>query len=224
MFSIGQDMALANVIALGAPQDSSLPSASERSTADPLVPSLSQNHSAITAGHWKYPCTNSSIASSVTPRANFITDSLFATVSGSAFPWSLGQNSGISRKHSAFSTHFSSSYSATGLLSTAGLPATSTKTQTLNAATVTVSCYHRADPDNTCTAIANSKGWCSYNKDGEIYANSIGGKQPCADYTVLPPRTFFDCPSTTVEDSVPTCVESTPKEVCFGHGSWRHCW
>jgi len=59
------------------------------------------------------------------------------------------------------------------------------------AAASAVSCYHAADPQNTCAAIADGPGWCECGDSTATYAVKPTG-QPCA-WTTLPPTTSFDC-------------------------------
>lgn len=63
-------------------------------------------------------------------------------------------------------------------------------------ATATVSCYYAADPQNTCTAIANGPGWCICGDSPASYAIQTSTDLAC-DWTTLPPITSFDCPITT---------------------------
>lgn len=94
-------------------------------------------------------------------------------------------------------------------LKTDGLP----KAQS---ASSTVKCYHAADPQNTCAAIANSQGWCDCG-DGKKYINEPTG-DPCA-WTTLPATTSFDCgaapspatptPTPTVDLNSPDCKTCT---------------
>ena len=53
-----------------------------------------------------------------------------------------------------------------------------------------VTCYHEADPQNTCAAIANGPGWCDCG-DSKTYITQSTG-QVCG-WTTLPPTTSFDC-------------------------------
>ncbi|KAK3169768.1 hypothetical protein OEA41_009152 [Lepraria neglecta] len=57
-----------------------------------------------------------------------------------------------------------------------------------------VTCTHDADPQNTCAAVAGSKGWCNCS-DGKSYTIMWTGS-PCA-YTATPTATAsFDCAAT----------------------------
>ena len=71
-----------------------------------------------------------------------------------------------------------------------------TASTTTTATSPTITCEHEADPDNTCSAVADSKGWCecSGNLAGTTYA-IMTGSSPC-DYTTTPPVTSFSCSAT----------------------------
>ena len=71
------------------------------------------------------------------------------------------------------------------------------------ASATSVSCYHAADPQNTCAAIADGPGWCECGSSPSTYAILPTG-DPCA-WTTLPPTTSFNCASTT-----PPAPSSTP--------------
>lgn len=81
-------------------------------------------------------------------------------------------------------------------------------------ASPTVKCYHAADPQSTCAAIASSKGWCDCG-DSNRYINQPTG-DPCA-WTTLPATTSFDCaappspatPTPTVNLTSPDCETCT---------------
>jgi len=70
---------------------------------------------------------------------------------------------------------------------------------TATAAATTVSCYHAADPQNTCAAIANGPGWCECGTLAATFAVKPTG-QPCA-WTTLPPTTSFNCAATPTPTS-----------------------
>ena len=80
-----------------------------------------------------------------------------------------------------------------------GLPvdrstATPTPTPTTTAAGGSaVTCYHAADPQNTCAAIANGPGYCFCGSDPTTYAVMPSpATNPCG-WTTTPPTTSFDC-------------------------------
>ena len=87
---------------------------------------------------------------------------------------------------------------ATGTDSGKTIASTSTGTgvsSSSNAASV--SCYHMADPQNTCAAIANGPGWCECGNDPATYAIMPSpAPQPCA-WTTTPPTTSFNCSAPT---------------------------
>ncbi len=72
--------------------------------------------------------------------------------------------------------------------------------QATSAAAKSVTCLHEADPDSTCSAIADSKGYCECNNDGTTYAMMTTGTVPCG-WTTLPATTSFHCPTTTTTTS-----------------------
>ena len=61
-------------------------------------------------------------------------------------------------------------------------------------AAATALCSHAADPQNTCTAIANGPGWCACGGSPSTYAVQTSASLPCG-LTTLPPTTHFDCPT-----------------------------
>ncbi|KAL6722230.1 hypothetical protein ACLMJK_001337 [Lecanora helva] len=61
------------------------------------------------------------------------------------------------------------------------------------ASSPSVTCYHAADPQNTCAAIANGAGWCDCGDDNKYIIEPSG--QPCA-WTTKPATTSFDCAAT----------------------------
>ena len=78
--------------------------------------------------------------------------------------------------------------------------------------TTTLSCYHEADPQNTCTAIANGPGWCVCGDSLDSYAVQTSTDLPCG-WTTLPPETSFDCPTATTTlapAKSPTTVNPAP--------------
>ena len=72
--------------------------------------------------------------------------------------------------------------------------ASTTTSSAAAAATSSLSCYHAADPQNTCAAIAKGPGRCECGDSPSTYAIQPTG-QPCA-WTTLPPTTSFDCATT----------------------------
>ena len=48
-----------------------------------------------------------------------------------------------------------------------------------SAAADPASCAHGADPENTCSAIADSTGCCQCNNDGTTYGIMTSGTHPC---------------------------------------------
>ena len=70
------------------------------------------------------------------------------------------------------------------------------------AASSTVSCEHVADPQNTCAAIADSKGWCECGDSTLKYVTQSTGA--VCGWTTLPPTTTFAC-STTAPAPTSTC-------------------
>lgn len=74
-------------------------------------------------------------------------------------------------------------------------------------ATATFSCYHDADPQNTCPAIANGPGWCVCGGSPASYAVQTSTDLAC-DWTTLPPITSFDCPTMTTT-LAPTKAQTT---------------
>ncbi len=78
-------------------------------------------------------------------------------------------------------------------------------------ATATVSCYHAADPQNTCTAIANGPGWCICGDSPTSYAVQTSTDLACG-WTTLPPITSFDCPTptTTLAPAKPQTTHVNP--------------
>ncbi len=88
-----------------------------------------------------------------------------------------------------------------------GLPApsatTSAATSTGAAPAASITCYHMADPDNTCAAIADGPGWCECGTDPATYAIMPSpATQPCA-WTTTPPTTSFNCPAATPTPEAP---------------------
>lgn len=79
--------------------------------------------------------------------------------------------------------------------------------QATSAARSPATCLHEADPDSTCSAIADSKGYCECNNDGTTYGIMTTGSLPCG-WTTLPTPTAFDCATTTTSPS------STPAATC----------
>ena len=62
-----------------------------------------------------------------------------------------------------------------------------------SAIAVSVSCYHAADPNSSCPAIADGLGWCVCDDGPALYAiMPWPALQPCA-WTPMPPTTSFDC-------------------------------
>lgn len=59
MFNIRQHMTYANAIAFAAPLSSLIPSTSQPTAAETFAPTSLHDHTASTAGYWKYPWTNS---------------------------------------------------------------------------------------------------------------------------------------------------------------------
>ncbi|KAL6716550.1 hypothetical protein ACLMJK_006117 [Lecanora helva] len=84
--------------------------------------------------------------------------------------------------------------SASSTASTAAVTPNSTPTGngTLPAPTT---CYHAADPQNTCAAIADSPGWCDCGDSDASYKVQPTG-QPCI-YSTTPSPTFWFCPTST---------------------------
>lgn len=63
-----------------------------------------------------------------------------------------------------------------------------------------VQCYHAADPDNTCAAIANGPGWCDCGDSNKYIIDPSG--QPCP-WTTLPATTSWDCSAAGPTDPAP---------------------
>lgn len=86
---------------------------------------------------------------------------------------------------------------------------------TTSAAAASVSCYHAADPDNTCAAIADGPGWCECGDSPATYAILPTG-QPCA-WTTTPPTTSFNCaatPTPTACDVPAGCTNAAAPTGC----------
>jgi len=80
---------------------------------------------------------------------------------------------------------------------TATSTGTGTTAATTTAAVAAVTCFHAADPRNTCAAIANGPGWCNCGDSTATFAvETTGAKQPCG-WTTLPRTTSFNCASAT---------------------------
>lgn len=98
-----------------------------------------------------------------------------------------------------------------------GKPAPSATTSTSAAsAAASVTCYHAADPDNTCAAIADGPGWCECGTDPATYAVMPSpAPQPCA-WTTTPPTTSFACSTPTpVACDVPDgCTNAAAPDGC----------
>ena len=56
-------------------------------------------------------------------------------------------------------------------------------------------CMHTADPQNSCSAIANAAGWCECNADGSTYAITVIKSSWGCAYSTKPPTTTFSCPT-----------------------------
>ena len=64
---------------------------------------------------------------------------------------------------------------------------------TTAAGAASVTCYHAADPENTCAAVADGPGWCECGYSPTTYAvMPSGASQPCG-WTTTPPTTSFNC-------------------------------
>ena len=72
--------------------------------------------------------------------------------------------------------------------------------QVTSAAPKSVTSFHENDPKYTCSAIADSKGYCECNNDGTTYAVMTTGATLCG-WTILPPTTSFECATTTTTTS-----------------------
>ena len=128
---------------------------------------------------------------------------------------SAANNNGAVKSY--FTSYASSNYQGCiDFLSTwSGKPldrSTSTSTPTTTTAgPATVSCYHAADPQNTCAAIANGPGYCYCGNDPATYAVMPSpATQPCG-WTTQPPTTSFDCaasPTPTSGCNVPAGCEN----------------
>ena len=70
-----------------------------------------------------------------------------------------------------------------------------------------VTCYHEADPGNSCPAIADSPGYCACNNDGSTY-EIMGPTNPCA-WTTIPATTSFDCNAPAPAPPAPTPLACT---------------
>lgn len=80
---------------------------------------------------------------------------------------------------------------------------TSAGAASTTAGAASVTCYHAADPDNTCAAIADGPGWCECGDSTTTYAVMPSpAPQPCA-WTTTPPTTSFDCAATATSCDVP---------------------
>ena len=85
---------------------------------------------------------------------------------------------------------------------------TSTSTSTSTGAAA-VTCFHAADPENTCAAIADGPGWCECGTDPATYAIMPSpASQPCA-WTTTPPITSFNCPASTLAPPSPAYATGT---------------
>ena len=90
----------------------------------------------------------------------------------------------------------SSTSSSQPITTSAAALTTLITTAAVTSATPTLSCYHMADPDNSCAAIADSRGWCECGDSDSSYAIMTGtAVQPC-DWTTTPPTTTFNCEAT----------------------------
>ena len=88
-----------------------------------------------------------------------------------------------------------------------GKPLTRSTSTTTTTGGAAVSCYHAADPQNTCAAIANGPGYCFCGSDPMTYAVMPSpATQPCG-WTTTPPTTSFDC-SATSSCNVPAGCEN----------------
>ena len=74
-----------------------------------------------------------------------------------------------------------------------------------------VICFHAADPNNICPAIADSPGYCECNNDGKTY-EVLGPTNPC-EWTTLPATTSFDCsPPAARVKRAPTTSPAPPPQ------------
>ena len=85
-------------------------------------------------------------------------------------------------------------------------------TLTLPPSTTAALCSHAADPQNTCTAIADGPGWCMCGDSPNSYPVQTS-TDPVCGWTTLPPTTSFDCPAATITsapDIIPATTNPTP--------------
>ncbi|KAI4088587.1 MAG: hypothetical protein L6R37_008178 [Teloschistes peruensis] len=83
----------------------------------------------------------------------------------------------------------------------------SASSSSANGNSATVTCYHAADPQNACAAIADSDGWCDCGDDNKYQEMTEQGS--LCQWTTLPPTKSFDC---TTPPPKPT--QTAPKPVC----------
>lgn len=72
-----------------------------------------------------------------------------------------------------------------------------TASATTSSTIPTTTCSHSSAPKNTCSALADSKGWCRCG--GKLAGTSLGvasGTSPCV-YTTTPSATYWYCPTPT---------------------------